>query len=152
MDEEVSRGLAERFGLGGWFSMKAAVPPVFQMLCGLSLELLYKALIVSQSKALPKPPTHALKQLATTAGVPVSKKDAKLLDVLTEVVSWAGRYPLPNRRHHVARFTALRSDALYDRKPLGKRYVLTPNGALSWNGFDRLWRQGAELYKHPEMP
>jgi hypothetical protein len=88
------------------------------------------------------------------AGIPVSTKDKKLLAILTDEVIWAGRYPLPNtkRRQDVARLNALRTEALYDRKPLGRQYTLAPNGALSWDGFDRLWRNGGEFYEHPGHP
>ena len=58
--------------------------------------------------------------------------------------------PKPKKREDVAKLSALRLEALYDRKPFGKRHVLVPNGALSWDGFNRIWCKGAEYYTHPD--
>ena len=65
------------FSTGSW--------PAYRMLCGMSIELLYKATIVQRKKSVPK--THNLLELAHKAGdTMLSSKDAGILDLLTDCI------------------------------------------------------------------
>lgn len=49
------------------------------------------------------------------------------------------------------RLIELRSEHLYDKRPLGKSHVLSHNGALNWESFNKLWSEAVEVYwqNHP---
>ena len=141
--EEVSRSIVEECGLGPGFRMDAAVPGVYLMLAGMSLELMYKSVLVA--KATDVPPTHNLLRLAGSAGVQVADEETALLQILTEAVVWDGRYPVPKQVEHYEKLHELVSQHLFDRDGVFR----TPNGALNWDGFDRLWRDGqAAFFRH----
>ncbi len=144
MDRENSQILATRFGLGAGFSMEVAVGPVFRMLCGLSLELVYKALIVQGENTPPR--SHNLCELARLAKIDLSGDDAGLVTILGESVRWDGRYPVPKDREAWGSLNALASRHLYDVKTHGRLRVAVPNRALSWEGFERLWNQARSRY------
>lgn len=144
LGEPYSSEITSRFNLGTNFSMAAAVPPVLHMLCGMSLELTYKAVIVS--RRLEVPHTHDLSALARHSGLTLSTADDELHQIWSESIKWEGRYPVPRdiqgwTRHH----TVVRR-RLYESVPgLGGHFV-RPNGDLSWGSFVRLRRQALDLY------
>ncbi len=150
IDTETSKSVVARFdlglGFGRGFRMSVAVPGVFHMLCGLSLELLYKAIIVSTGDSAPK--GHNLSQLAQRAGIVVSKEDRGLLEILTEYIVWAGRYPVPQDVGFWNKLLELRNKYLYRRVPFGKLQLQSGNDALSWDGFDRLWRTAVVSFEY----
>jgi hypothetical protein len=89
------------------FKRGSAVPwtapfKVCMMLCGLMLEDLLKALLVSRTAALDSKgqfahKTHDLLKLAKLVGLKLSQDESILLEKLTRFVEWAGRYPIPLR-------------------------------------------------------
>jgi hypothetical protein len=144
-DEAVSDAIVKECGLGeGWFRMSAAVTPVYYMLCGLSLELIYKAIL--WAKAIRFDFTHKLVDLAKAAGVEPEGELQGLLETMTEFVIWYGKYPIPSDQQYGPILTKLIHRNLYDRKRMGSLNVLAPNEALSWKSFDKLWQQGSHLY------
>lgn len=145
MDTSRSSEIVDELGLGKGFSMRIATSPVYAMLCGMSLELLYKAIVVAKGYE-PNIKSHRLSDLALDAGVTVTKQHIGLLEILSESVIWEGRYPVPKDLKHMQRLIELRNENLYDQIPLGKLHVLSPNGALSWESFNRLWSDAFEVY------
>jgi len=145
MDDSRSNEIVEELGLGSGFSMKVATPPVYTMLCGMSLELLYKAIVVAKGNE-PNTTSHKLTNLASDAGVSVTKKQQGLLEILSESVIWYGRYPVPKKQEHIQNIIELKCENLYDKKLLGKLHVLTPNGALNWESFNKLWSDAFAVY------
>ena len=132
-------------GLPDWYSFEIACPPVFRMLCGMSVELLIKAIIVQRGDE-PKQ-THNLNRLAEQATLCVAREHAQLLSVLTESVVWHGRYPVPKTRPAFDRARELERDALTRRVPLGSFSVLHPNHALNWENFLGIWNKFDEIYR-----
>ncbi|MBI5018115.1 MAG: hypothetical protein HZB55_21835 [Deltaproteobacteria bacterium] len=124
--------------------MAAAISPVYLMLCGLALELLYKAIIVA--KGLRVDTNHKLVDFAAQAGLDLSDKEQGLLEILSESVIWAGRYPVAKDFKYMAKLRELKAEHLFDLTPLGKMTIATPNNALNWVSFKELWDRGAELY------
>ncbi len=61
----------------------------------LSIELLFKAIIVAKGGIAPK--THKLFGLAGDAGVAFSNNQEATLEWLSEILKWSGRYPVPNK-------------------------------------------------------
>jgi len=127
------------------YSFAIACPSVFLMLCGLSLELLYKALIVEVGE---KPPEiHDLRKLSAPAKVSMQTGDLDLLDILTDHIQWAGKYPIPiggrkKWEQHGERMIA----ALYDPVPGMSIRILRSNKRLNWTDFGRIWSIGHSRY------
>ena len=71
---------------------------VFRMLCGMSLEAIFKAVVVETRQSPRK--THNLNQLSRDAGLSYDVKEQKLLRILTEAIIWDGRYPVPTDEQH----------------------------------------------------
>lgn len=61
----------------------------------LSLELLFKAIIVAKGQDIPN--RHDLRDLAKTAGISFSDNQRTTLEMLSEVLIWRGRYPTPTK-------------------------------------------------------
>jgi HEPN domain-containing protein len=59
----------------------------------LSLELILKAILVAKGKAIPQ--IHTLRELCTKSEVDIDEDQKCTLDLLTESIVWAGRYPAP---------------------------------------------------------
>ncbi len=139
-----SSEVVEELGLWQGYSMGVATPPVYRMLCGMALELIYKAIIVAKGENVPE--THRLIDLAQKAEVEVKEKQKGLLQVLTESIIWDGRYPTPKKEAHMESLYNLTCEHLYDKEPLGSMHILKPNKALGWEGFVELWGTANEVY------
>ena len=68
---------------------------VFFANAALSIELLLKAILIARGKAAPR--THELSNLASMAGVAFTENQGATLELLTAMLKWSGRYPIPNR-------------------------------------------------------
>jgi len=140
--------LKAAIGYGGSFSFQGAVSPIYRMLCGLSLELLYKAIIVEQGNQ-PKT-THNLKDLAKDAGLQGSVEHDDLLDILTHSIEWNAKYPVPTeqKQYHLQNFSDLVGKRFLEEMPttncgLKLRKVVNP---LKWNIFAESWDEGLSVY------
>lgn len=141
-NESLSQTVVEECRLGDSFDMEAAVTPVYYMLCGLSLELIYKAIMVAKGQEFK--PNHKLVRLAEGAGIILNKELSGLLELLTESIEWDGKYPVPTEknRQNMEKMHDLIHAYLYDRE----QWWLKPNNALSWTAFDSLWQEGSRTY------
>lgn len=139
-----------RLGLPDGFSMSAACPLVYQMLCGQALELCLKAIIVAKNKKPGR--THQLEKLSQQASVSYDERCTGLLRVLSDTIIWRGRYPIPTGiddqqvRDRYRDASAAIDNALFDRKTLGENAILCPNRALDWIGFSQLWEVAVRAY------
>ncbi|MBX9854453.1 MAG: hypothetical protein K2Y26_02955 [Gemmatimonadaceae bacterium] len=143
-DEATGKAIVERFELGDGFSMAVAVPTVYEMLCGLSFELLLKAILSSRRQAIP--PHHRLRDLARAVDSELSELELGVLEVLTDSVRWVGRYPRPKDRKDWDAAGERRLMYLYDDTPLGELTVKTPNGALEWDSLSQIWGKLSSQY------
>jgi hypothetical protein len=136
----------ERDGLGlpDWYSFEVACPSVFRMLCGMSTELLLKAIIVQRGDEPTQ--THNLNTLTAEAKMSVLPTQAQLLNVLTESIIWDGRYPVPKTQPVFDRAKELEREALTEKVPLGSFHVLHPNNALDWENFLNIWNSFNAVY------
>jgi hypothetical protein len=75
------------------FRLDAALPPVFTLLAGLSIELQIKA--IARLLDLKNRNTHRIADLSEHVGIALSSDHARLADSLTEYIYWASRYPTP---------------------------------------------------------
>ncbi|AVF95354.1 HEPN domain-containing protein [Vibrio diabolicus] len=64
----------------------------------ISLELILKAVALFKGKGIPK--THKLQDLARNLDLPFSIEQLDTLELLSEIIIWSGRYPVPNKDSH----------------------------------------------------
>jgi hypothetical protein len=94
---------AQRLGLQGppernvlSFRLDVALPPVFALLAGLSIELQIKA--IARLLDLENRKIHSNADLSKHVGITLSSEHAALADALSEYVYWASRYPTPRNK------------------------------------------------------
>lgn len=80
--------------------------PVYFMLSGMALELIYKAIVVAKGNE-PNTKSHGLANLAKEAGLKVKNKQEGLLAILTEAIIWYGRYPVPKEQEKLKHMSNL---------------------------------------------
>ena len=109
----------------------------------LSLELSLKAILVSRKKEYQA--IHRLKDLSDAAGVKVEKDQEKTLELLSESLSWLGRYPVPksegqwNNFHDVLlpKHKVVEREGKVGRVMKNKKTFPTLNNYLAiWNLFE----------------
>ncbi len=96
--------IAQELGYGAGYSMSVACWPVYHMLCGLSLELIMKAVLVQRATPQKQVEIHVLNRLHSLLGFDLDDERKQLLDFYEASVVWAGRYPTPpqpNRREAI---------------------------------------------------
>ena len=65
---------------------------------GLSLELSLKAILILKTKSFKR--DHSLIDLAKAAEIPITRDQECTLELITEIIKWAGRYPVPKKSSH----------------------------------------------------
>lgn len=135
---------AERMGLGQGCAHSIACRPVNQMLCGMSLELLLKAIVVARNEA--PEATHELVALSREADVACSEVELATLKILSESIIWERRYPVPKREGHFKELAALTWNHLYD--PVADMNIdfRRPNDRLDWKAIGELRRAASVVY------
>ena len=140
MKSDPSSAIPIALGLGKGFSMSVATRPVYEMLCGMALELAFKAVAVSKGK---RPiSTHNLLKLSEHAeGVPLTAKQKQLLEMLTESIYWQGRYPVPKELKSMDKYLDLARAAYLSPIRIGKFKGFRSNRSdpLDWDRFQSLW-------------
>ncbi|WP_437889795.1 HEPN domain-containing protein [Phytobacter sp. V91] len=143
-----SKDIQKAMGYGGGFSLGVACYPVYHMLCGLSLELILKAVIVQ--KGLTSPNTHNLNQLASEAGAKAEGGRKELLKFYTSAILWTGRYPVPVNcdDKKLLDYWELVKNVLSD--PVESTGILDMrrnNDADSWVNFNAMFKEYMELFE-----
>ena len=69
----------------------------YKMLMGMSYESMLKAFCIEKDVAVKT--THNLTTLASDAGFSFAKEENKILQVLTDYILWAGKYPTPKPKN-----------------------------------------------------
>ncbi|MBJ2280139.1 HEPN domain-containing protein [Pseudomonas sp. MF6767] len=151
MRSENHQSVSETLGLGKGFSMHTACNPVYHMLCGLSLEVLMKAVLVSRGDAAPE--IHDLNELASLVGTKRNINEKRILRFYQESVVWAGRYPIPRKANDqmLRQYWNLANKVLTKPKDKGKETFLTfyvASGATYWEKYDALYKNYSALFDH----
>lgn len=137
------------------FSMSVACWPVYHMLCGLSLEVIMKAVLVLRETAPKEYELHDLNKLTRLLKLEPSTEEEKLLDFYNASLVWAGRYPTPRRAtdSKLKAYWDLASDVLTS-PTIGNwpesMNVRSGNGSTDWTEFNPLWHRYANLF-HDEV-
>ena len=92
-DPPAEKPVSAKFGGPLSFRLHVALPPVFGLLAGLSIELQIKA--VARLLDLENRNIHSIADLSKHVGITLSSEHAALADALSEYVYWASRYPTP---------------------------------------------------------
>lgn len=139
MEDDQPSTTATKLGLGVGFSFQVACWPVYLMLCGLALELLLKATIVAQGREPHE--HHRLADLWGDSGLTATRKQRGLLEILTESIYWAGRYPVPKDVADFDRLAELHDQHMWDLASTGTGGLLIRrrNSNLTWPSFNQLW-------------
>jgi hypothetical protein len=137
--DEQPAAIATKLGVGKGFAFKVACWPVYLMLCGLALELLLKTIIVAQERN--PGGHHKLGELWGNAGLSATSTQRGLLEILTQSVYWAGRYPAPTLEEHFDRLAELHYEYMWDSAPTANEglRVRRRNANLTWTSFNELW-------------
>jgi len=119
---------------------------VYRMLCGMSLELSYKASLIAMGKKIQK--THNLEWLAEQVCFQLSNRERGLLALLSECVIWEGRYPAPKDEQSLEYFVWLHYENLYRKVRTGNHIVLKPiePDPLDWESYNELWKTSVNAY------
>lgn len=146
MDEKQSDFFMGKLGLSEGFSISVAVWPVYMMLCGMSLELLFKAISVTKGDTVQT--NHNLIDLAKAAGVKTDEKTKAILQLLTESVIWEGKYPVPKDRQKKSFYTAnnLYNEVMYTKDQFHGFEIQKPTHALHWESFNELWLKANKIF------
>ncbi|KTB91600.1 hypothetical protein AO073_01630 [Pseudomonas syringae ICMP 11293] len=143
--------ITQELGLSEGFSMSTACYPVYHMLCGLALEVVMKAVIVSRGE--PAPEIHDLNELATLVGIKRNVNEKRILSFYQASVVWAGRYPIPKKANDqmLRQYWDLAHKVLTKPADLGKDTVLkfyVSSGATAWDKFNPLYNSYCSLFDH----
>ena len=124
---------------------------VFHMLCGLSLELIYKAVIVSGQK-YPKT-VHKLNVLRKDAGISASDNQFAALEIYGHIIYWQAKYPVATKVEFHREYIELVDKHLYDEVPGLSIKLKQWNNLIDWNMFNSLWLDGVEEFqnKNPHL-
>jgi hypothetical protein len=148
MDDDVAKIVKQRADLGDGFSMPVAVRAVFEMLCGMSLELIFKAITVERGFSVNERVHDLLDHLKTT-GLSYNEKERELLKLFSHAVTWEGRYPAPKREDAMEEYQELVQTNLFQRVPTSPGSDLTAlrwNDAMNWQSYSALWSKAHERY------
>lgn len=125
-----------------------------RFLMGLSFELIFKAFYVANGE---KPPTkHSLNNLTKHCDLQLSKKDKKILEVLSGYILWEGRYPTPNepnKKKNLPSYQGIKeqNDPFMNTLPIEKQLDGESNQLLKRSDLDfehliDLWRKINDAY------
>lgn len=145
--------IAQALGYGKGFSMKVACWPVYHMLCGLSLELIMKAVLVQRATPQKDVETHVLHRLHQMLDLDLDEERKQILDFYEASVMWAGRYPTPRNptdekllSHYDLESRVLTKPAPID-SPGTLKFRVSSN-TTDLDQFSSLWREYANLFIH----
>ena len=134
-------------GLNLEFEIPGESWQVYRMLCGMSLELCYKASLIAKRSEIRK--THDLVALAEEVLFTVSSRERGLLALLSECVIWEGRYPAPKDSRSLEYFAFLHFEILFEKVWDGNNIILKPKepDPLDWEGYSALWNAAVAAYE-----
>lgn len=136
--------IASELGYAPDYSMGIACWPVYHMLCGLSLELIMKAILAQRGLSPIEFKGHKFENLHRLLGMPLKKDRLKLLAFYEASLVWAARYPTPldANDEKLLSYYKLASDVLTKPTrggPPGVLKLKISSGVTDWAHFVKLW-------------
>lgn len=153
MGDKQSKEIVEHLKLGDHFRLNIACWPVYRMLCGMSLELIFKAIIVAKGDKVEH--THDLVDLALKSNIKYDKRKQGILKIFSESIIWDGRYPVPLAKGKDRDKAKAEAKAKMDELNNLYRTCASPqyNNALNfgsfldWDSFNEIWSEAAEVFQ-----
>lgn len=127
--------------------MALAARPSYHLLCGLAIEVLLKAILVSRGK---KPAnTHDSVLLANEAGLATSQTDVELLKFYASTVVWAAKYPTSRKGEtEMISYWENAGDVLTTSEPVPSSHWIRKigsSGRTDWPSFAAMYSRIAAL-------
>jgi HEPN domain-containing protein len=121
---------------------------VFAFNAAISLELIIKAILATEARAIP--PKHGLRELARAASLPLDADQMDTLDLLSEIIAWLGRYPSPRTEQQWDNFHDNVFEQHKVRSRRGNVYTVEAHGKKfpSKENYMKIWRVCAATYGH----
>ena len=146
-EQQFSDPIRSKLKLRKDFNLDTATWTIFPMMCGLSLELLYKSICIAKKAAFKE--NHNLTKLANSAGLEYSATQNALLKIYTESIIWHGKYPVPkeNQKNLLTELANLKKEHLFDKVSLPSDLpIYAPNRNSSFEAFDEIWFIGSQEF------
>lgn len=155
--------------LGKEFNLEIALPPVFSYLCATSLELLLKACLIelrfkqelintlesTNKKTINEDEvnfeleqdffTHDLCKLSKDINLALTSKEKTLLKILTNVLYWHGKYPIPKNKKVYSEFSLILDECMVRSERLEKTgsklrgKFFDPEIRLNLDNYEKIW-------------
>lgn len=139
----LSQETKNEIGLPENLNLPAGIQSVFEMLCGLSLELVFKAIIIAADEEFDK--DHNLTGLARKTGLVLDENAHITLEFLAASVIWGGKYPIPKQKNAM-----IKSENLHIKNlPRGGTllsYTKKYNEICGWHSFNKIWSSASDLF------
>ena len=122
---------------------------VFQFNAAISLELIFKAILVAKGKKLRT--IHNLRELCKETEIALDEDQMLTLDLLTEGIIWLGRYPVPTSEEKWDNF----QENIYAKQKVTSRSGNTgtvsanPKRFPSMDNYTRIW--GTSLAQYADI-
>lgn len=137
--------IAEKLGFGKGFNFGFACWKPYHMICGLALELAFKAIIVSHRKNVPS--SHNLNELAVLAELDYSEEDLELMRILSSFIVWSGKYPIPKSSVEMENHYDLIDKHFFKvTKQVGDLQFKQQHKSFDWDSFSSLWAKASDTF------
>jgi len=114
----------------------------FAFNAALSLELIFKAVLARKQLPIPSGRKgHDLRVLCANAGVSLSEKQMTTLELMTEEIIWAARYPVPNTEEKMDDY----HDRIFEKHVVRSRTAnvtsvrANPETFPNWENYAKIW-------------
>jgi hypothetical protein len=114
----------------------------FALNAALSLELIFKSILAQKGLTIPDGKSgHDLCSLCTTAKVRLNEKQTITLELLTETIVWAGRYPGPKDEKRWDDYQDRIFEKHVIRSSTGNvsRVLANPETFPNWKNYTKIW-------------
>lgn len=114
----------------------------FALNAALSLELIFKGILAKKSEPIPDGAKgHELVHLCERANIGLSKNQKITLELLTETIVWAGRYPGPKTNERWNEYHDRIVEKHIVRSNEGNVYKVMANRETfpDWNNYQKIW-------------
>jgi len=127
-------------GLSEGIDIGASCKRTYCMIAGLAFELLLKSIVLEKKPNISFIDSHNLLHLLKICEIEICQDELNILNLLTEYVVWAGRYPIPKKAEDIVRYNNIFNRTVVDFSQTGNTTTLKYNGSLEWESVMKLWR------------
>jgi HEPN domain-containing protein len=122
------------------------LPIPYYFNAALSLELILKAIAIAQGKSCED--SHRLKQLCKLAGLTITKDQESTLELLSEIIVWSGRYPVPKKEGNWDNYhdVVLEKHIVCEREGNVGRTLKNEKTFPTLKNYSSIWRGFEEAY------